>query len=48
MLPVLIVNLDGAVGYWDESQKNAYVLREGVVDSLIQLTHDFRVVAVSN
>ena len=47
MLPVLIVNLDGAVGYWQVQQK-AYVLREGVVDSLIQLSHDFRIVAVSS
>ena len=48
MLPVLIVNLDGAVGYWDDNRKNFYVLREGIVDSLIQLSHDFRIVAVSS
>jgi hypothetical protein len=48
MLPVLIVNLDGAVGFWDDNRKNFYVLREGIVDSLIQLSHDFRIVAVSS
>lgn len=48
MLPVLIVNLDGAVGYWGDNQTNFYVLREGVLDSLIQMSHDFRIVAVSS
>lgn len=45
---MLIVNLDGAVGYWDEQAQHRYVLREGILDSLIQLSHDFRIVAVSS
>ena len=44
MLPVLIVNLDGAMGYWDTTH---YVLRPKIVDSLIHLSFDFRLVAVS-
>lgn len=35
MMPVLILNLDGAVGYWDDYRKNHYVLRNKIVDSLI-------------
>lgn len=34
-LPVLIVNLDGAVGYWDEQKRLYYVLRHKVVEGLI-------------
>ena len=48
MLPVLIINLDGAMGYWDEFSSHYYVLRPKVVESLIQLSHDFRIVAVSS
>jgi len=35
MLPVLILNLDGAVGFWDEIKRTHYVLRPKVLDSLI-------------
>ena len=48
MLPVLIINLDGAMGYWDELGSNYYVLRPRVVESLIQLSYDFRIVAISS
>lgn len=47
-LPILIVNLDGAVGYWDDIKRNYYVLRPKIVDGLIQLSYDFRIVAVSS
>ena len=44
MLPILILNLDGAVGYWENTH---YVLRPRIIESLIQLSFDFRLVAVS-
>lgn len=46
-LPVIVLNLDGLVGFWDDSGGQAYVLRQRIVDSLIQLSFDFRLVAVS-
>jgi len=45
--PVLIINLDGAMGYWDDLKSNFYVLRPKVLDGLLQLSYDFRLVAVS-
>lgn len=48
MLPVLIINLDGTMGYWDENKNHYYVLRPKIVESLIQLSFDFRIVAVSS
>lgn len=48
MLPVLIINLDGVLGYWDDSKRFYYLLRPKVVDALIQLSYDFRIVAVSS
>jgi hypothetical protein len=35
MMPVLVINLDGVVGYWDDSKKNYYVTRPKVVEALI-------------
>ena len=46
--PILIVNLDGAVGAWDDFNRNHYVLRPKVVEGLIQLSYDFRLIAVSS
>ena len=46
--PVLIINLDGVIGMWDDFKKNHYVLRPKVVEGLIQLSYDFRLVAVSS
>lgn len=46
--PILIVNLDGAVGAWDDFNKNHYILRPKVVEGLIQLSYDFRLIAVSS
>ena len=48
MMPVLIINLDGAMGYWDDTVKNHYVVRQKAIESLITLSHDFRLVAVSS
>ena len=48
MLPVLIINLDGAMGYWEENKNHYYVLRPKIVESLIQLSFDFRIVAISS
>lgn len=49
MMPVLIVNLDGVMGYWNTIGKNKhFVLRSEIVDSLIILSYDFRLVAVSS
>lgn len=47
-LPIFIVNLDGALGYWDDFNKNHYVLRPRAVEGLIQLSYDFRLIAVSS
>lgn len=47
-MPILVVNLDGAVGFWDEIKRNYYVLRPKIVEGLIQLSYDFRIVAVSS
>jgi len=47
MRPILIVNLDGAVGFWDDLKSNYYVLRPKILDGLIQLSYDFRLIAVS-
>lgn len=49
MLPALIINMDGALGYWNVSSKiKHFVLRHGIVDALIRLSYDFRLVAVSS
>jgi len=45
-LPILILNLDGALGFWDYT-KEMYVLRHKVFDNLPNLSHDFILVAVS-
>jgi hypothetical protein len=47
-MPILVVNLDGAVGFWDDLKRNYYVLRPKIVEGLIQLSYDFRIVAVSS
>ena len=44
----MIVNVDGVLGYWDDSNKFYFVLRTKIVESLIQLSYDFRLVAVSS
>jgi len=41
--PVLILNLDGITGYFDESR--IYYIRAGVITSLIALSMNFRVIA---
>lgn len=49
MMPVIILNIDGVLGYWNTVGRFKYfVLRPGVVDSLITLSYDFRLVAVSS
>jgi hypothetical protein len=48
MQPVLIVNMDGLLGYWDDRNRNYYVLRPKIIESLINLSYDFRIVAVSS
>jgi hypothetical protein len=48
MMPVLVINLDGAVGYWDDSKRWYYIFRPKIVEALIQLSYDFRIVAVSS
>lgn len=48
MLPVLIINIDGILGYWDELKNHYFVLRPKIVESLIQLSFDFRIVAISS
>lgn len=47
-LPVLMVNLDGVMGYLDDTAKMYYVLRPKIVESLIQLSNDFRIIAFSS
>ena len=44
-LPVLLLNLDGALGYWDEAK--AYVFKERGLGQLIALAHNFRIVGYS-
>jgi hypothetical protein len=49
MMPVLIVNLDGVMGYWNTIGKHKhFVLRPKIINSLITLSYDFRLVAVSS
>lgn len=43
---MLIINMDGVLGYWDEAMTH-YVIRNKSVEILIQLSYDFRLVAVS-
>lgn len=45
-MPVLIINMDGVLGYWDEEMTH-YVIRNRSVEILIQLSYDFRLVAIS-
>lgn len=47
MQPVLIVNMDGLLGYWDDKNRNYFVVRPKIMESLINLSYDFRIVAVS-
>lgn len=47
-MPVLIINLDGVIGYWDDYKKFYYIFRPKVIEALIQLSFDFRLVAVSS
>lgn len=47
-LPVLMINMDGVLGYLDDTARMYYVLRPKIVESLIQLSHDFRIVAFSS
>jgi hypothetical protein len=44
--PVLIINLDGALGHWDYV-KEMYVIRSKAVESLTILSQDFILVAIS-
>ena len=48
MMPVLVINIDGVLGFWDDQSKNYFVLRHKIIDSLINLSYDFRIVAVSS
>ena len=48
MMPVLIINVDGVLGYWDDQSRHYFVLRHKIIDSLINLSYDFRIVAVSS
>ena len=47
-LPVLMINLDGVLGYLDDSARIYYVLRPKIVENLIQLSYDFRLIAFSS
>jgi hypothetical protein len=46
-LPILIINLDGAFGYWDHV-KEQYIIRSRMIESITTLSQDFSIVAVSN
>jgi hypothetical protein len=35
MFPVLIINLDGAFGCWDDSSYKYYILRPKILESII-------------
>jgi hypothetical protein len=48
MLPVLVINLDGVIGWWDDQKKYYYLFRPRIIDCLIQLSYDFRLVVVSS
>ena len=41
----MILNLDGALGYWDEAK--TYVFKERNLGHLMTLSHNFRIVAYS-
>ena len=47
-MPILIVNMDGVLGYWDDQQRFYFVFRQKIIEGLIQLSYDFRLVAVSS
>lgn len=49
MMPVLIINIDGILGFWNKTCKHKhFVLRPGIIDELIKLSYDFRIVGVSS
>ena len=41
----MILNLDGALGYWDEAK--TYVFKDRNLGHLMTLSHNFRIVAYS-
>lgn len=45
-LPILVVNLDGVLGYWDEAK--TYNMRDKSLGLLISLSHNFRIVGYSS
>ena len=45
-VPVLLLNLDGGLGYWDEAK--TYVFKERGLGQLITLSHNFRIVGYSS
>jgi hypothetical protein len=42
--PLLIFNLDGVTGYWDEAK--VYHMRSSILKYLVALSNNFRLVAV--
>ena len=45
-LPILVLNLDGVLGYFDECK--TYILREKSLQLLHSLSHNYRIVAYSH
>jgi hypothetical protein len=44
-LPVLMILIDGVIGFWDEQK--IFNIRSGVINYLISLSTNYRVVAIA-
>jgi hypothetical protein len=44
-MPSLVIMIDGIIGYWDE--KKVFYLRSSVLNNLIALSTNFRLIAVA-
>jgi hypothetical protein len=45
-LPILIMNLDGVIGYFDEAKN--YIIKEKCLTILQSLSHNFKIVGFSS
>lgn len=45
-LPIIVIMIDGVIGFWDELK--IFHIRSGVINQLITLSNNFRIVAVAS
>jgi hypothetical protein len=43
-MPLIILDLDGVIGYWDENKN--YHIQASTISYLIALSHNYRLVAI--